>query len=83
MKKILRLFHILAGLNFADAEIPSGGAGTAFTLAHTPNPSASLILVWAGLVRNQGNDYTISGANITTTVTVNPASDNLQGWYRF
>lgn len=71
------------GSNFADAEVPSGGTGTAFTLAHTPNPAASLILVWDGLIRKAGNDFTIAGANITTSVTVNPAGDNLQAWYRW
>src|ERR1051326_2630582 len=55
--------------NFADAEIPSGsinGSNTAFTLAHTPNPAASLQCKENGLYqRAGGNDYTLSGATIT------------------
>lgn len=71
------------GSNYADAEVPSGGAGTSFTLAHTPSPAASLVLVWDGLVRKQGTDYTLSGNTITTYTSVNPAGDNLQAWYRY
>jgi hypothetical protein len=69
--------------NFADAEVPSGGAGTSFTLAHAPNPAASLILVWDGLVRKAGVDYTLSGNTITTYTSVNPVGSNLQAWYRY
>lgn len=72
-----------SGQNFADAEIPSGAEGTAFTLAHTPTPAASLILVWDGLVRKAGTDYTLTGTAITTSVSINPASSNLMAWYRY
>lgn len=71
------------GSNFADAEVPSGSTGTTFTLAHTPSPASSLILVWDGLIRKQGNDYNLAGATITTSVSVNPSGDNLQAWYRY
>jgi hypothetical protein len=69
--------------NFADAEVPAGPAGTTFTLAHAPNPAASLILVWDGLVRKAGVDYTLAGSTITTYTSVNPVGSNLQAWYRY
>ena len=48
------------------SEIPSG-SGTSFTLTHTP-VSGSLRLFGAGarLTSGAGNDYTLSGATITT-----------------
>jgi hypothetical protein len=76
------------GINFSDAEIPTGtpnGVLTTFTLAHTPLGS-SLALMLNGVVQQVGtaNDFTLSG----TTITFNSASlpntgDTLQAWYRF
>jgi hypothetical protein len=69
-------------LNFADAEVP-GGSGTAFTLAHSPSPAASLILVQAGVVLDPGGvDYTLAGAAITMVNAV-PSTDTLLAWYRY
>ena len=74
-------------LNFSDEEVPSGlinGSNTAFTLANSPNPAASLLLVLNGVIQQQGvgKDYTLSGANITFVSA--PASGGvLLAWYRF
>lgn len=58
-----------SGPNFADNEVPSGtpnGSLTTFTLAHTPNPSASLKCDKDGLgQRAGGNDFTLSVATMT------------------
>jgi hypothetical protein len=55
--------------NFAYDETTSGtldGSNTTFTLAHTPNPSSSLILTNNGQVLTGGGvDYTLSGDTIT------------------
>jgi hypothetical protein len=60
-------------INFADNETPTppvDGITTVFTLAHTPNPSSSASGSLEGVHLNPGagNDYTISGNNITMTV---------------
>lgn len=72
---------------FVDAETPSGvtGGSTSLTLAYSPSPAASLILVRNGVVLRQGSgkDYTISGASITLSQAV--ASDGNEwflAWYR-
>ena len=59
----------LANSNFVDREVPSGainGSNTAFVLANTPGAGSSLVIL-NGMIQNvgAGNDYTISGANIT------------------
>lgn len=71
-------------INFADAEVPSGSMpGTAFTLANSPSPAASLQLFWNGqLLIAGGVDYTLSGASITTVSTIG-AGDTLIAWYRY
>ncbi|HWC97234.1 MAG TPA: hypothetical protein VG456_10800 [Candidatus Sulfopaludibacter sp.] len=75
-------------LNFSDNEVPSGsidGVNTAFTLAFSPSPTSSLILVQntpaGAVVLIQGTHYTLSGANISTS---NPpvTGDGLFAWYR-
>lgn len=71
--------------NFADAETVSG-SGTNWTLAHSPSPAASLILVqripnFGGIVLIAGTDYTISGTTITTTNSL--SSGVLRAWYRY
>jgi len=84
-------FYVLAGggasPNFADAEVPSGAinsVNTVFTLAHIPNPSASLALHLNGVLQTQGGgqDYTLAG----NTITFNSApstGDGLEAFYRF
>ncbi|WP_280465223.1 hypothetical protein [Nocardia brasiliensis] len=59
----------LAPSNIVTRETPSGdvnGSNTAFTLANTPIAGTEM-LFWNGLLMEPGagNDYTISGANIT------------------
>ena len=62
-----------AGLTFSDNETPSGtinGSNTAFTLANTPNPTASLKASLNGFLQSaSGVDYSLSG----TTITFNTA----------
>lgn len=60
-----------SGATYAYNEILSG-TGTIFTLAHAPSPSGSLILIKNGQVFTPGigQDYTISGANITLVISV-------------
>ena len=53
-----------------DGEVPTGsfnGSNVTFTLAGTPNPAASLILILNGSVLKPGagNDYVLSGDTIT------------------
>lgn len=51
-------------------ETPSGtinGSNTAFTLSQTPNENESVNLYLDGLKLTQGDDYTLSGVNITMT----------------
>jgi hypothetical protein len=67
--------------NFADAEVPSG-SGTAFTLAHSPNPPASLILVWNGVTLQAGTGYTLSGSSLIMANAVG-GGDTLVAWYRY
>jgi hypothetical protein len=76
---------VLTG-TFADAEVPSGtinGVTTAFTLAHTPSPAASLKLFKNGqeLIAG-GADYTLATATITA-VTAPATGDTLIAFYRF
>ena len=68
------------GPNFSDAETPSG-SGLNYTLAHAPDPAESLVLVLNGSTLTQGQDYTLSGANIT--MVSDPGSGNFQAWYRY
>lgn len=59
---------VLTG-TFSDGEIPSGtinGSTTAFTLAHTPSPAASLRCFLNGVEqRPAGADFTLSTATVT------------------
>ena len=60
-------------------EVPVGavnGTNTVFTLANTPNPSASLDIELNGLPQRVGIDFTLSGANITF-ITVPQAGDSV------
>lgn len=74
----------ITGPHFADAETPAGATpGTAFTLAHIPNPAISLMLVWNGIVLQAGGvGYTLVGNAITTILAVQ-AGDSFEAWYRY
>ena len=80
--------------NFADNEEVAGvvnGLNKTFTLAHTPNPLASLLLfVWKATLIMQaqgaGLDYTIVGNTITMAVApgnVGPGSSAPIAYYRY
>src|SRR5579862_5942152 len=59
----------ITGANFADQETPSGtinGSNTTFTLAHTPNPAASLTCFEDGVEQRAGGaDFTLATATLT------------------
>ena len=59
----------LSNTNFVGKEIPSGainGSNTAYTLANTPVAGSEHVYLNGMLIESgAGNDYTISGANIT------------------
>lgn len=73
-------------VSFADDETPTGsinGSNTSFTLAHTPNPSASLLLFKNGQKLEPGGaDYSLSTNTITATVAPK-TGDTLTASYRF
>lgn len=76
---------VLSG-NFADAEVPSGtinGSNVTFTLAHTPNPAASLNCFENGLQQRAGGaDLTLATATITYA-TAPPTGSTLDCFYRY
>jgi len=86
-----------SGPSFADQETPGGamdGANTTFSLAHTPSPANSLILVRNGIVLHVGADYTLAGNTITFKSFTLPGDltfaagipqpgDILLAWYRY
>ena len=79
-------FMLLTG--FVDAELPAGainGVNVTFTLANSPVPAASLILVVNGEVFLQGgagiNGYTLAGATITF-VRAPKTGFWIRAWYR-
>lgn len=73
-----------SGINFADSEIPTGtinGVNSSFTLAHSPNPGASLMLIQDGILLSpSGVGFTLAGNHVTTT---NPPIANLLAFYRY
>jgi len=72
-----------SGINFADSEVPTGtinGINSSFTLAHSPNPGASLMLIQDGIILSPGTGFTLAGFHVTTT---NPPIANLLAFYRF
>jgi len=73
--------------SFVDEETPTGainGVNNAFTLANTPNPAASLLLIRNGITLKQGTDYSISGKAITFFAGMLPQTgDTLQAFYRY
>lgn len=72
-------------VDFVDKETPSGsinGSNTAFTLANTPVAGSEHIYLNGILLESGGgNDYTISGANITM-LTAPVSGDRLKASYR-
>lgn len=76
---------VLTG-TFADQEIPSGtinGVNATFTLAHTPNPAASLTCFENGIAqRAAGADFTLATATMTYGVAP-PTNTTLACNYRF
>ena len=89
---ILRLRQVIKvasaappSIRFADSEVPSGmvdGLNLAFSLAHEPLPTSSVVLARNGLVLREGVDYTLSGSALTFIDTPQPG-DVLQAWYRY
>jgi hypothetical protein len=74
--------------NLADNETPGGtidGVNTDFTLAHAPNPTASLQLQLGGIFLTQGVDYTISGNTITflTAPDASLSGQPFKAFYRY
>lgn len=74
--------------NFADNETPTGtvnGINTVFTLAHTPNPAASLDLFKNGqLLIASGVDFTLATATVTFTAgSIPQTGDAIICSYRF
>lgn len=76
----------VTGATFSDAEVPSGtinGVTTAFTLAHTPNPAASLMCFNNGVEqRAAGADFTLATATITYGVAP-PTGTSIVCNYRY
>lgn len=67
-------------------ETPSGtinGSNTAFTLAHTPVSSTSVVVWLDGVLLLQGVDYTISGSSITATGIVPATGQSLRAYYSY
>ena len=61
---------ITAGSYFVFRETPAGAmndSNMAFTLAHEPNPAASLCLFYNGQLLTLTTDYSLSGDDITLT----------------
>lgn len=67
-------------------ETPSGslnGINATFTLAQTPNPTASLMLMKNGQILFNGNGYTLSGQTIIVNSTFIPNNtDAIRAWYQ-
>jgi len=77
----------LSAIHFADNETPAGlknGVNTAFTLAHSPAPTAGLQLYRNGILQQQGagKDYTLAGAAITA-LSIPETGDVLIAYYRY
>ena len=71
---------------FVDAETPAGtlnGSNAAFTLAHSPAPTASLTLFRNGVLQRAGTDFTLSEASIVfASGSVPQAGDSVHAYYR-
>lgn len=75
-----------SSINFADSEIPGGavnGVNVTFSLAHTPNPTTSLIFNVNGQTLSPaGVDMTLSGSTVTVN-TAPPTTSAIICWYRY
>jgi hypothetical protein len=74
-----------SGPQFADEETPAGvvdGLNKVFTLAHSPNPAASLELFDNGVLQYPTASFTLAG-NTITFVVAPMAGHILLAWYRF
>lgn len=74
--------------SFADAEKPSGpinGSNVGFTLAHAPNPAASLRLYKNGILLLQNTDYILTGSTVVfmSTKITPQTGDLLSAYYRY
>lgn len=79
------LSAVSTAANFADDETPSGLVNTSnvtFTLAHTPNPSASLLFFINGIQQIVGTDFTLSTATITMSSAPSTGAI-LRAFYRY
>ena len=66
-------------------ETPTGdidGNNTEFTLANTPNPATSLILIRGRVIMIQDIDYTLTTNTITYTIAP-PTGTIHRSWYRY
>jgi hypothetical protein len=76
----------IAGVGFVDGETPAGavnGVNTAFTLALTPSPAASLAVYRNGVRVRSGLDYTSTGNSISFAIgSIPQTGDVLQCSYR-
>ena len=78
-----------AGLGplFSDAEVPVGainGSNTVFTLAWSPSPAGSLVLLRNGLILANGTDYSLVRNTITFYLgSVPQPGDVLRASYRY
>jgi hypothetical protein len=71
--------------NFADNDSPAGvvdGANTAFTLTGVPNPPASLTIYRNGVLQKVGQDFSLSGSQISFLATPPQPGDTLLASYR-
>ena len=71
---------------FSDGETPAGvldGTNSVFTLAYTPSPAASLILVLNGFTQRVGTDFTLTGGTIAFLTGPRQQNDTLEAWYRY
>lgn len=76
--------HIV-DIGYVDNEVISGtknGINTAFLLANTPSPVASLQVFLNGVLKANGVGYSLSGRNITMIVEIPFPGDDLRAWYR-
>ncbi len=74
-----------SGATWANNETPSGlvnGVNTSFTLAHTPAAWIQLYLNGVLLEPGVGNDYTLSGTDITMTFAPQ-TGDKLRTYYMY
>jgi hypothetical protein len=71
--------------NFADNDSPAGlvdGGNTAFTLSGVPDPATSLTVYRNGVLQKVGQDFSLSGRQITFLATPPQPGDTLLASYR-